>query len=642
MCGIVGIYSKRGGAAAERVAGALGAIAHRGPDGEGVWVARDGRAALGHRRLAVIDLEGGAQPIASEDESLRVVVNGELYDYQEIARQLTARGHTFRTRTDSEIVLHLYEERGLDALHALRGEFAFLLWDGGNDTLIAARDRFGIKPLYYAEIGGDLLLASEVKALFALGVGRCWDLESVHQYAHLYLEQDRTLYRDVRQVPPGHALVCRGGVVRVVPYWDIIYPEAGGVEERSDGEWIEAVRAALLDAVKTRLRADVPVGCYLSGGLDSSALCGIVAAGSSTRVEAFSICFDAEPFNEGRVAEATARHVGAAFHPLRLDERKLADSFEDAAAHAEMPMPNAAGIARYLLSRHVRERGIKVVLSGEGADEVFLGYPYMRKEVFQVSAGARGHADGSAYVRALESSLPVDRAGAGRPASLSTVERTLGYLPAWMETRTLAEARHRSLFASALTSRLAQRNPYRAFLDGIDVQGRLRGREAVNQSVYLWMKCMFPNLMLCWIGDRAEMAHSIEGRQPFLDHPLVELAARLPTRLKIAERTEKHVLREAARPYLTQDVYERQKFMFQAPPPRLERGAPLFEALCAAIHAGLPHLSFYDRAGVEAFMDAAPGTDPADRVRAFETASTLMTIAGFAVLAKRYGIGDAR
>src|SRR5262249_40870921 len=278
MCGIVALWSPRQPIDPQALERATQRLHHRGPDGRRHWIAAHRRVGLGHARLSIIDLHTGDQPIANEDGRLHIVVNGEFYDYERVQGELERSGHRLRTRSDSEIALHLYEELGTQCLHRLRGEFAFVLWDEPNQTLVAARDRFGIKPLYYAERDGGLALASEAKALFAAGVPARWSPAGFVQATTLLVpEQDSSLFDGVRQVPPGHYLLATPGGVRLVRYWDFDYPGAEAGPPRSDAEYAEAFCHELDEAVRIRLRADVPVGCYLSGGIDSCAVLGLAA-----------------------------------------------------------------------------------------------------------------------------------------------------------------------------------------------------------------------------------------------------------------------------------------------------------------------------------------------------------------------------
>ena len=310
MCGIVAMYSARGPIPADVLERATLRLAHRGPDGQRTWLADDRRVGMGHARLSIIDLATGDQPIASEDESLRIVVNGEFYDFEREQRDLEGRGHRLRTRSDSEIALHLYEDYGTACLRHLRGEFAFVLWDGPNDTLFAARDRFGIKPLYYTTYRGTLYLASEIKSLLAAGVPARWDRATFFQANHFLgipTPQDRTLFEGIYQVPPGHYLLASGRQVRLIRYWDFEYPAAVDARQVApDVEYAERFRHALDEAVRLRLRADVPVGCYLSGGLDSCAVLGLAATHRTEPIRAFTLTFERAAYDEGAIAREMA------------------------------------------------------------------------------------------------------------------------------------------------------------------------------------------------------------------------------------------------------------------------------------------------------------------------------------------------
>src|SRR5262245_54819307 len=401
MCGIVAMYSARGPIPADALERATLRLAHRGPDGRRTWLSDGRRVGLGHARLSIIDLATGDQPIASEDGTLRIVVNGEFYDFERTQCDLEGRGHRMRTRSDSEIALHLYEDYGTACLRHLRGEFAFALWDGANDMLFAARDRFGIKPLYYAIHRGTLHLASEIKALLAAGVPARWDRAAFFQANHfLGVPHDRTLFEGIHPVPPGHYLLACGGQVRLIRYWDFDYPPAAdGRQVASDAEYAERFRHALDEAVRHRLRADVPVGCYLSGGLDSCSVLGLAARHASQPIRAFTLTFDRADYDEGAIAREMAAHAGADFRPIPIRQADLADHFADAAWQAETLFINAHGVAKYLLSRAVRDAGYKVVLTGEGSDEILAGYAHFRRD--WLLPGAQGQ-DAGAVRQLLE------------------------------------------------------------------------------------------------------------------------------------------------------------------------------------------------------------------------------------------------
>jgi asparagine synthase (glutamine-hydrolysing) len=619
MCGIVAMHSAREAIRADSLKRATLRLSHRGPDGQKTWLSADHRVGLGHARLSIIDLATGAQPIASEDEALQIVVNGEFYDFERTQRALEGRGHRLRTRSDSEIALHLYEDFGTACLRHLRGEFAFVLWDGPNDTLFAARDRFGIKPLYFARHRGTLCVASEIKALLAAGVPARWDRAAFFQANHfLGIPTDRTLFEGIYPVPPGHYLLAHGGRIQLIRYWDFNYPVAKeGCQAHSDAEHAERFRHALDEAVRLRLRADVPVGCYLSGGLDSCAVLGLAAAHRSEPIRAFTLTFEGAPLHdEGAIAREMAAHVAADFQPIPICQADLADHFADATCQAETLCFNAHGVAKYLLSRAVRDAGIKVVLTGEGADEILAGYAHFRRDLLLHQTQGQDEQAIRQLLEQLQANNLLSRGtllpDGELPAAqgLASVHRALGFVPSWLEVHATISTRLRALFAADFVAEFAESDPYRAFLNGLDVSGQLAGREPVNQSMYMWAKAGLPNYILAVLGDRMEMAHSVEGRVPFLDHHVVELVRDLPMAQKIRGMTEKYVLREAARPVLSATVYRRQKHPFSAPPAALAPGERLYELVQETLRGPiLASLPFFNRAKVVALLDDLPALD---------------------------------
>src|SRR5215813_10922790 len=431
MCGIVGILSRREVISAGRLQHATRSLYHRGPDGQRCWMSRDGRVGLGHARLSIIDLETGTQPIASEDGRSQIAVNGEFYGYEAIQRELEQSGHHLRTRSDSEIALHLYQDLGPQCLHHLRGEFAFIIWDESHRTLLAARDRFGIKPLFYAVHNQALYLASEVKALFAAGVPARWDAESVSQSVEYGGHQVRTLFDGVFQVPPGHYLIATDKHFQLVPYWDFNYPRAAEpTRQRSDAEYVAEFRQVLEEAVRLRLRADVPVACYLSGGLDSCAVLGLAAKHRSDPIRAFTLTFDLGEYDEEPQAREMAAKVGAEFAPIPIRQDDLADHFADAIIQSETFCLNAHGVAKYLLSRAVRDAGFKVVMTGEGSDEILGGYAHFRRDMLLHNTDGQDPEEVGRLLRELEENNPVSRGlllPSGQSLPMDSVRRSLGF-----------------------------------------------------------------------------------------------------------------------------------------------------------------------------------------------------------------------
>jgi asparagine synthase (glutamine-hydrolysing) len=635
MCGIVAVLSPDRGVDRDAIQRATHALDHRGPDGQGLWVSEDGRVGLGHARLSIIDLETGQQPIGSEDGSVQVVVNGEFYDHDRIRGELAERGHQLATSSDSEIAVHLYEDLGTRFVEELRGEFAFVLWDQRNQVLIAGRDRFGIKPLYYAWHRGQLYIASEAKALFAAGVPAEWDRESFHQKLYTNVENDRSMFRGVRQVPPGHLMLTTPWSSKMVPYWDQDYPQADAMPaDYSEQEVVEEMRSQLVEATRLRMRADVPVGCYLSGGLDSCSLLGISSTMHSQPIEAFTIAFEEEAYDEEPIAQEMAKKAGANFHPFRVTADLRADHFGDAIWHAEDPHGNGNTVAKYLLSEKVRDYGFKVVLTGEGSDEIFGGYPMFRQDMVRFHSSGDA-SEKEADMQTIRDRNPVARfmVGGDQQDDIAAAEGALGFSPSFLKAFAGRSLPLNGLTSAEFDREFEGRDPVRVFLNGIDLRA-LKGRQNISQSLYLWTKSLLPDILLNHLGDRMEMAHSIEGRTPFLDHRLVEAVNRMPIDMKIRGITEKYVLREAARPFITDTVYERQKRPFMSPPVLTGRfGQMLKDTLSSK---ALDDVPFFDGTAVRNKFDNFESIeDPAERDG---TAFALTNIASACILHERFGL----
>src|SRR5215471_10746831 len=640
MCGIVGAFSQRHPIPVEVIEKATHSLYHRGPDAQKYWIAPDERVALGHARLSIIDLTAGDQPIASEDGRTLIVVNGEFYRYESIQQELERCGHRLRTRSDSEIALHLYEDLGMQCLHRLRGEFALVLWDGTNRTIFAARDRFGIKPLFYAFHKETLFLASEVKALFAAGVPRRWDAESVYHSIGFGGHQVRTLFDGVFQVPPGHYLLATERHFQLIQYWDFDYPKANGhVPQRSHAEYAAEFRDSLEEAVRIRLRADVPVGCYLSGGLDSCAVLGLAAKHRREPVRAFTLTFDRADYDEEKEAREMAAKVGAEFFPIAIRQDDLADHFADAILQSETFCFNAHGVAKYLLSRAVRDAGYKVVLTGEGSDEIMGGYAHFRRDMLLYSEEGQNPAHVAILLEELERSNPVSRGlllPHGKAKPLDNIKRLLGFVPSWIETFSARAGKMEELLAEDYADKFGQSSGYQALFSSIDVRGQLTGRDPVHQSLYLWSKTLLPGYILTMLGDRMEMAHSVEGRVPFLDHQLVELVRSQPVTQKINGMTEKYVLREAVRDLITDTVYRRQKHPFLSPPATLHPEDKLEVFMQDTLRGpALGRIPFFNQKRVIALLDSLNAMDEGSRVA---NDQVLMTVVSACVLQERFGL----
>ena len=672
MCGIAAILSPDPGRPIPEQAlrRATAALRHRGPDGERIWVSPSGRAGLGHNLLAITD-PAGHQPIASEDGRLHIVVNGQFYDYKRIRTALAAKGHRFRTRSDSEIALHLYEDLGPACLQHLRGQFAMVVWDEESGVLFAARDRFGLKPLFHAQKEGRLYLASEAKALFAAGIAASWDPRGVYHALHACPDERISLFAGVSQVPPGHVLHADRSGVRLERYWDLPVParrsrmasfgaahgpraapfaRGPGTAPQLD-EAIRRVRDLTEESVALRMVAAVPVGCLLSGGLDSSAVLGVAAACVDDPVAAFTVGFERRDYDESRGAREAAAAAGARHTIVTAADGDLADHFAEAVWHAETIQYNTHGAARYLLSRGVRDAGYKSVLAGEGADEAFFGYEFLR-----AAAGAGRGADAGVGAGAGAAHAP---AAGGLPRALARLPRILSALlrspsrhypglaaaSPWLARLALLLPAAPSLFTRlagglgrlhTVCSRdflddFAGYDLYRAYYRRCRRTADLSRREPSRRLLYLWLHSLFVNYHLA--ADRLDMAHGVEVRLPFLDHHLFEYANSLPVSLLAHHPREKHLLREAMRPYIPDPVYDRVKRPFMGPSAVGTEG-PLHDFLQDTLRGeALRAVPFLDHAAIERLLDRLPTLPPEDRP---SLDSLLLMLASVAVLQERY------
>jgi asparagine synthase (glutamine-hydrolysing) len=617
MCGIVAIMSQGGVIDDASIGNALRTLHHRGPDGHGTWTSANGQVVLGHTRLSIIDLRTGHQPIANEDESACIVANGEFYDYERVQTQLERSGHRLRTRSDSEIALHLYEDYGTQCVHHLRGEYAFVLWDERARKLIAVRDRYGVKPLFYARHQGVLYVASEMKALFAAGVPARWDAESVY-FALGFTPPGRTVFEGIHSVPPGYYLTADSHTVSLSQYWDTQYPVAQDVNPvATAAEYIEGFRSVLDDAVRVRLRADVPVGCYLSGGLDSCAVLGLAAKHRADPIRAFTLRFDHADYDEGDVAREMASKAGADWVPIPITQQSLADNFRDAIYYAETPCVNAHFVGKYLLSRAVRDAGFKVVLTGEGSDEVLAGYPHFRQDMLDHDSAGQDPAEIRRLTAALAEANRVSRGillTDDRSDGSKLMRRLLGFIPTMYMPFHARVRRMQPLLNAEYLAPFQGLDVASLLLNNLDVKGRLNGRAPVHQSLYLWSKTVLPGYILTLLGDRMEMAHSIEGRVPFLDHKVGEFLFNTPVNFKIRGTTEKFILREAARDVLTDTVYRRQKHPFLSPPDASGVPSRMSTLIQDTLRSKtVDSVPFLDGAGIRGLADRIETMTPAER-----------------------------
>jgi asparagine synthase (glutamine-hydrolysing) len=563
MCGICGQASLDG--VTGRDPAALLAmnetLVHRGPDSDGMLL--DGPVGLAMRRLSIIDLEGGDQPIANEDGTVHVVQNGEIYNYRELMDRLARAGHTFSTHSDTEVLVHLYEERGPAFVEELRGMFAIALWDAGRRRLVLARDRFGIKPLYYASAGGVLSFASELKALTRQAeLPREVDLHAVEAFlAFNSIPAPLTIYRHVRKLPPGHLLVWEGGEPRIERYARPAPPPADRLRQGSEAELAAELRDRLRDSVRAHLVADVPVGVLLSGGVDSSALAALASEETAGQVSTFSIGFEERSFNELEQARLVARRHGTDHHELVV-RPDAAELMTDLAWFFDEPFADSSALPTYLVSKLASEH-VKVALSGEGGDELFGGYFTYVADLIAPYLGRP-----AAAVRPLIERLPSSARRTSldymakrfaRAAHLPPLERHHG----WKEIFS-GEARAELLGPrrEEAADPLAVYRARYAETEGAEPLARLQD---VDIAVYL------PDDLLTKT-DRASMAHSLETRVPFLDTAVTDLALALPRRMRVRGLQKKRLLRKAIEPLVPREIVRGRKRGFSIPAAAWLRG----------------------------------------------------------------------
>ena len=552
MCGIAGIRSLRDRpVAVDELRAMTDVIVHRGPDDSGFHL--DAGVGLGMRRLQIIDLQTGKQPIHNEDETVWVVLNGEIYNFRDKRRELESRGHRFYTATDTEVIVHLYEEYGADCVHHLRGMFALALWDRRSRELLLARDRLGIKPLYYGVFDGRLVFASEVKCFLTLPeVERNLDWKAVqHLFTFMVTPPDRSIVEGVSKLEAGHLLVSGDGMgPQVRRYWDLEFEPD---RETSEAEWVEELRAALRESVDLHMVSDVPLGAFLSGGVDSSAVVATMAGLSERPVKTFSIGFGEADFNELEHARIVSRHFATDHRELVL-EPDVFEVLEDLTWYLDEPFGDSSAIPTYMVSALAAEE-VTVVLSGDGGDEVFAGYG---RYVIEDGERRWDSLPGAAHAAA---GLAARLIPEGRPGRRFLKHHSLAGAQRYIDAVTLfdAERRRRLFTPDAL-----------AVMNGAD-PGESMGR-ALRRYPDDWLTALqyadfrhyLPLDILTKI-DRMSMAHSIESRVPLLDHVFVETAARIPSSLKLHGGRSKHVFKEALRGVLPDAIIDRRKRGFSIP-----------------------------------------------------------------------------
>jgi asparagine synthase (glutamine-hydrolysing) len=565
MCAIAGICNSTNAPVSVRLLQEMIAmLRHRGPDEWGIH--SDAGIGLANARLSIIDLNRGHQPLCNEDGSVWITFNGEIFNFVELRKELISRGHIFSTHSDTEVILHLYEEKGDDCVRDLNGQWGLAIWDARERKLLLSRDRLGVRPLFYAQVGDDLIFGSEVKALFAHpDVDRELDLLGLDQIFTFWCTlPPRTVFKGIFELPPGHTLIFKQGKIDVRPYWHISFEHPA--EILNDNACSEHLAALLTDAVRIRLRSDVPVGAYLSGGLDSTIITALINQISAKQLRTFSIAFTSEDLDESAYQQEAVRFLHTTHEQMECGYDDIVSVFPDVIWHTEKPVIRTAAAPLYLLSQQVRDYGYKVVLTGEGADEVLGGYDiYKEAKIRRFWAAQPDSAHRAKLLRRLypyQSNLQKMPDAYLQRFFRVTAEDLkdpfFSHMPRWELT-----SRLKAFFSEDTKSELA----------GHDTIAELLGQLPLDyfrwdnfcQAQYLETKYLLPGYILSSQGDRVALAHGVEARHPFLDYRLVEFASQLPSRLKMKALNEKYILKRAFRHLLPPAILQRHKQPYRSP-----------------------------------------------------------------------------
>lgn len=567
MCGIAGILKTDGSQPeAGKLRRMIAALPYRGPDANGIHIA--GAAGFAHARLSIIDLQSGAQPMSSVDGRFWITFNGEIFNYLELREELVKKGHAFATRSDTEVILNAYSEYGEDCVKQFNGQWAFAIWDTAERKLFLSRDRAGVRPLFYTQTKDAFLFASEIKALFACPeVTREFDPVGMDQVFTFWAAlPPRTPFKGISQLPPGHSMTVQGSCVRVKQYWSVPYVEEGEARNGNERARAEELLHLLFDATRIRLRSDVPVGAYLSGGIDSALTTALVGKIASDRLRSFSLTFADAEFDESSYQLEASAFLGTQHSSVSCSQADIARVFPEVIRHAENPLFRTAPAPMFLLSRLVQENGFKVVLTGEGADEALGGYDIFKEAKIRRFWGQNLDSKWRPLLlKRLYPFLPdFQRQPAANlrhffrvtPDDLSSP--FFSHLPRWELTSKL-----KLLFSADFLAEIGKYDAMEELGETLPVD--FRSWSHFGQGEYLEAKYFLPGYLLSSQGDRMAMAHSVEGRYPFLDYRVVEFGAKLPVPLKMRVLNQKYLLKRACEGLVPESILRRPKQPYRAP-----------------------------------------------------------------------------
>ncbi|MGB2912482.1 MAG: asparagine synthase (glutamine-hydrolyzing) [Pyrinomonadaceae bacterium] len=563
MCGINGIvYSTRSGRQVDekRLIAMRDILHHRGPDDGGIYV--DGNIGLGHRRLSIVDVAHGAQPMFNSDRSCSIVYNGEVYNHADHREDLIARGYKFQNRSDTETILHLYEAHGRDCVEYLRGMFAFAIWDKRKQELFIARDRFGVKPLYYVhDSNGNLFFASEIKALLEAGAVKPEiNFNALpDQLANHGTSGDETLYANVKRLMPGHTMVWKDGKIDIREFWDLSFEPKH--EARSDDEYIDEWRELFRQSVELRLMADVPLGMFLSGGIDSSAIAAMMSTLVAEPIKTFSVAFNERDANELEYARLVAKKFGTDHHEITITPEQFFEALPNLVWQEDEPIGFLASVPLYFVSK-LAQQHVKVVLTGEGADETMAGYGRYAKALKLLSYGEKYESVTPGFLRdAVRGGVATLPASMSRKLGRTFLSRESDIENLFFDNFSVfSKSMQKELFARETRERIENTDPY--FLQNRLID-RCDAEDVLDKLLYADTKTYLHELLMK--QDQMSMAALIESRVPFLDHKLVEFTARMPREMKLRGGTTKWILREAMKGILPTEILDRPKMGFPVP-----------------------------------------------------------------------------
>jgi len=542
-------------------------LAHRGPDDTGFHI--DNGVGLAHARLSIIDLAGGQQPMCNEDSTLWITFNGEIFNYVELREELISKGHRFATRSDTEVILHLYEEKGEDCVENLNGQWAFAIWDNQRRRLFLSRDRLGVRPLFYTQAKNTFVFGSEIKAILACaGISREIDFNGLDEvFTYWCTIPPTTLFRNIHELPPGHSMTVDAAGIVVRQYWDCQFEGTSKVVDHSQEQArADELLELLIDATQVRLRSDVPVGAYLSGGLDSTFTTALVQKFTNVRLRTFSVAFDDPEFDESFFQREAVRFLDTDHQEIRCSKNQIGEVFPEVIWHSEKPVLRTAPAPMYLLSRLVRNSGYKVVVTGEGSDEVLGGYDIFKET--KIRRFWESQPDSQVRPILLRRLYPYLQNIQNQPDAYRKAffhinvdhqqQPCFSHIPRWQLT-----AKLKTFFSDATRAEIAEDSGFSKVRDRLPQ--RYSSWDSFCQAQYLEAKYLLPGYILSSQGDRMAMAHSVEGRFPFLDHRVVEFASRLPVSLKMKVLNEKYLLKRCAAGLIPPSVAKRQKQPYRAP-----------------------------------------------------------------------------